>query len=128
MGKRELTGCRVLVVEDEFFLAADLEDALDHSGADIVGPLSSVDTALAQLERAEIDLAVVDINLGGDMAYPLADALLRNNVPFLFASAYDRADVPSRFCEIPHVTKPYAMDDLIHTLAELARTRSANTH
>ena len=122
MSNRNLAGYRVLIVEDEFFLAADLEDAIDRSGAEIIGPLGDLDSALAQVRSHVPDLATVDINLGGDLAYPLADALLREHVPFVFASAYEPDEIPARFRNVPHVVKPYAMDDLIGALASLAGT------
>jgi two-component SAPR family response regulator len=123
MLERRLAGYRVLVVEDEFFLAADLEDALDRSGAEIIGPLSDLDAALAQVRSRVPDLATVDINLGGDMAYPLADELVREHVPFVFASSYEPEQIPARFQGIPHVVKPYAMEDLIGVLSALAAQR-----
>jgi CheY-like chemotaxis protein len=120
---RHLAGYRVLVVEDEFFLAADLLDALDRSGAEIVGPLADLDAALNEVQHDHVDLATVDINLGGDMAYPLADTLMRRNVPFIFATAYAPDEIPERFRRVPQVTKPYTMQDIVGALSALAGAR-----
>ena len=72
---QERSGHRVLVAEDEYFLAGEIEYALVRAGADVIGPPGNVEHALRQVEANGFDLAVLDINLGRDLAYPIADAL-----------------------------------------------------
>jgi DNA-binding response OmpR family regulator len=117
----KLTGRRVLVVEDEFFLAADLEDTLTRAGADVVGPIPDLQAALAQVQMDAIDLAVLDVNLRGDeKAYPIADALSERGVPFLFASAYAPSDLPGRHRNVRYLEKPLNMAGVVKALGELA--------
>jgi CheY-like chemotaxis protein len=98
---------RVLVVEDEFFLAEDLANALRAAGADVIGPAPSIDAALDLLDEAEqLDGAILDINLQGEKAYPVADALLERMIPFVFATGYDPAHIPPRYDTVPRCYKP----------------------
>lgn len=81
------SGKRVLIVEDEYFVAQDTSRALEKAGAIVVGPAASVDDGLRLVHRPEkIDAAILDINLDGDMVYPIADLLERMNIPFVFAT------------------------------------------
>jgi CheY-like chemotaxis protein len=102
-----LAGRRLLVVEDEYFLADDLAKALRAEGAEVIGPASNVDAALDPLDETEgLDGAVVDINLQGEKAYPVADALIERAIPFMFATGYDQATIPARYGDVPRCQKP----------------------
>ena len=79
---------RVLIVEDEFLLVMLLEDLLPTLGYTVAGSAGSVEHALAKLDTAEVDLAVVDVNLAGEPSFPVADALRARGVPFLFTTGY----------------------------------------
>ena len=103
----KLTGQRILLVEDDFYIAEDMTWQLEAGGAKVIGPVASVDAAIAIIEQSEpIDGAVVDVNLQGVMSWPIADALLRRGVPFVFATGYDRAYIPERYAEIACCEKP----------------------
>ena len=81
-----LRGTRILVVEDEYLLADDLNNALADAGAHVLGPAASVEDATALIgNEATIDAAILDVNLRGDMVFPLADALRERGIPFAFA-------------------------------------------
>ena len=98
---------RILVVEDEYFLAVDLERELTAAGATVIGPAPSIEDALALIESSpEVDAAVLDINLGGEMSYPVADALTTRFVPFLFATGYNAQDIPTRYARVTRLDKP----------------------
>src|SRR5215471_6948863 len=99
--------CRVLIVEDEYFLATDLEESLRSEGAEIVGPVCELSQALAQVNEDGFDAAVIDINLHGQSAYPIADKLMGQHVPFVFATGYSQEALPSRFWEVKRFEKPY---------------------
>ena len=111
-----LQGCRVLVVEDEYFIADDLAAALVAAGAEVVGPAPTVDAALALLERQRVDCAVLDVNLRGQMAFPLADELRRWGVPFVFATGYDASVVPAQYRDVARWQKPFDIGDLMRAL------------
>ena len=102
-----LAGRRLLVVEDEYLLADDLAKALSADGAEVIGPAPSVDAALDLLDETdELDGAVVDLNLQGEMAYPVADALRERDIPFVFSTGYDQSTIPSRYGDTPRCEKP----------------------
>ncbi|WBH16319.1 response regulator [Sphingomonas radiodurans] len=102
-----LAGRTVLVIEDDYFIAEDMACQLAANGAEIIGPAASVDAAMALIEQTErIDGAVMDINLQGLMAWPIADALLKRGVHFVFATGYDSASIPARYAEIIRCEKP----------------------
>jgi len=109
-GQAFFHGRCVLVVEDEYFLADCLACDLRETGAVVVGPVGSVEDALALVEAAErLDGAVVDINLHGEMAFPVADALIARGVPLVFATGYDHASLPKAYAAIPGCQKPVDM-------------------
>ena len=104
----DFKGRRVLIVEDEYFLADDIARALFQLGAVAVGPVPTREQALAHLENGKrIDACVLDINLRGEMAFPVADALLTRGIPFVFATGYDQAMVPAGYAGVPHWEKPF---------------------
>lgn len=103
----DLKGRRVLVVEDEFYIALDMSDALEDHGAEVLGPTASVADAVDLIESTDhIDAAVVDLNLRGEFAFPVARALIKRNVPFVFATGYDAEVIPGEFRSIIRCEKP----------------------
>jgi len=112
---------RILVVEDEFVIATDLQHRLEAIGVVVIGPIGSVERAVATIEsEANLDAAIVDMNLGGQMAYPVADALVRRRLPFVFASGYGEDVLRDRYPNAINCNKPYefralmlALDDVL---------------
>jgi CheY-like chemotaxis protein len=101
-----LAGKAILVVEDDFFIATGLRGSLEMMGVQVLGPVGRVDDALALIARSErIDAALLDLNLHGVMAYPVADALSERRVPFMFITGYDHTAIPERFSTVPHSQK-----------------------
>jgi CheY-like chemotaxis protein len=120
--QQSLTGRRVLIVEDEFFVADDLAQAVAQLGGEIVGPVPTCEEALVLLSMAEqIDIAVLDINLEDEAVFPVADALTRQGVPFLFATGYSQATVPPQYQHVPRWEKPFTPEDLAQALPKLMR-------
>jgi CheY-like chemotaxis protein len=110
---------RVLLVEDEMFVVWLFEDMLADLGCTVVGPASSVNQALAMIEAEAIDVAVLDINLNGQMSYPIADALAARGVPFVFSTGYDKDVLLDGYRTFPVLQKPIQRSELSDTLAEL---------
>lgn len=110
-------GMRVLIVEDEFYLADDLAQELRKQGAEVIGPVGTVDAASAVVDERRIDYAVLDMNLHGDMAFPIADRLREHRVPFLIATGYNSASLPDRFSALPRVEKPFGPAEVIPHVA-----------
>jgi CheY-like chemotaxis protein len=120
MAEQTLTGRRVLVVEDEYLLADDLTQSLIEAGADVLGPAPSIEEATALIAaEAHIDAAVLDVNLRGEMVFPVADALRARGIPFAFATGYDQGALPDRFSDAPRVEKPFKGFRVASTLRPL---------
>ena len=112
-----VTGRSLLVVEDEYALAFDLAGWLESKGADVLGPVESVADALALLDEDALpDVAVLDINLGSERVFPVADALQAAGVPFVFLSGYDSRVVPQPYRNVPLCTKPVDNAQLLRAL------------
>jgi CheY-like chemotaxis protein len=117
MATSSLHNRRVLVVEDEFLLAMTLKDWLESAGYVVVGPAPSVDKALKAIEsETVINGAVVDVNLGGVLAYAVADRLLARNIPFIFTSGYENDLLRTRYPQIRNCHKPYLLSDVQQAL------------
>jgi len=112
MTESSLTGSRVLIVEDEYYLADDIAEVLRSCGADVVGPVGSLAEA-NELARTGIDCAILDMNLRGEMAYALADRLSEAGIPFVIATGYNSASLPQRFAGQPRVEKPFSPEKII---------------
>ncbi|MEF2073858.1 response regulator [Consotaella aegiceratis] len=108
-----LAGLRVFLVEDEALVAMQLEDMLIDFGCEVVGLAMRLNKALEMLEQLhDIDVAVLDVNLGGERVYPVAEKLCGRGVPIVFATGYGRSgvDVDWRHCRI--LQKPYTSNQL----------------
>ena len=92
-----LKGKRILVVEDEMLIALLFEDILADFDCSVVGPALKISPALALAQTADIDAAILDVNLGGDSSFPVADILRQRGVPLIFASGYGSVGLPSEW-------------------------------
>lgn len=118
-----LCHCRVLAVEDEYFIAEELEAALRNAGATVVGPAPSVAAALDLLEGGPApEAALLDVNLAGEMVYPVADRLTARGVPFLFITGYDQSAVPERYAGVRRLEKPFEPRDVLREIRCLLDT------
>jgi CheY-like chemotaxis protein len=109
-----LGGLRLLVVEDEALVAMMLEDMLDEFGCivvDVAGTLSK-GLDLAANEQLLFDGAILDVNLGGEKVYPVADRLVARGVPFIFCTGYGLDGLSADFAHVPTLAKPYRREDL----------------
>lgn len=112
-GSKPLADYRILVVEDEYFIALQIASDIINAGAEVVGPVGTLENALRALdEHARLDAAVLDINLRGEKVYPAADVLMARGIPFLFATGYDQAVIPERFAGVVRCDKPPSLADL----------------
>ncbi|HEX8303148.1 response regulator [Sphingomonas sp.] len=120
MPEQSLRGCRILIVEDEYLLADDLSYALSEAGAQVLGPIASVEDAQTFIAGGDpIDAAVLDVNLRGDLIFPVAEALQDRGVPFAFATGYDQWALPTRFADVPRVEKPFKSHKVAAVLGPL---------
>lgn len=114
-----LNGLRVLVVEDEMMVSMLIEDMLGDLGCIVVGPAARLDEALDLANAGELDCAVLDVNLGGQPIFPLADVLRSKGKPFAFATGYGDAGLRDVDKGTPVLQKPFRESDLARVLGEL---------
>jgi len=119
-GSGPLTGRRVLIVEDEYFLADDIVRALTALGARIIGPYGDIDEATDIVDRdVAIDAAIVDLNLRGGMAFPLARVLRSRKVPLVFTTGYDRGSIEPEFQDVRLWGKPLDIKAMARELTSM---------
>jgi CheY-like chemotaxis protein len=110
-------GRRVLVVEDEFLAALTTVDFLESIGCEVVGPAARLSPALELAQSEALDAAVLDINIAGEMIWPVAERLQARGIPYLFLSAYPGKNiVPLIFAAAPYLLKPLEPDHLARQL------------
>lgn len=119
-GTSELEGQTILVAEDEYFLATEISRALKTAGAEVVGPFPTVADAMAALDKRRLSAGLIDINLRGEMVYPLADLFRQRGIPFVFMTGYDRAALPPAYRDVPICDKPVNVRDFVLQLAAVA--------
>ena len=115
-----LAGLKVLVVEDEMMVSMLIEDMLSDLGCVVVGPASRLDEAMELAQAGGIDCAVLDVNLGGQPIFPLADLLRQMGRPFAFATGYGDAGLRDVDKGSPVLQKPFREGDLARVLGELS--------
>lgn len=111
-------GARILVVEDEYYIADDLRRTLTSAGVIVVGPASTVAAASKALEEA-FDCAVIDLNLHGESTVPIAKRLAAEGKPFAIATGYGSGAVPAEFKQTPRIEKPFDPAALVEMVRQL---------
>lgn len=121
-----LSGIRVLLVEDETLVAMLLEDMIADLGGAVVDSASRVGRALDVLRERDgaIDLVVLDVNLGGEEAFPVAAALAERGVPFAFSTGYGSAGLPEAWRSRPTLQKPFTQAQVESVLRQALESRS----
>ena len=118
---KSLMADRVLLVEDEALIGMMMKNMLTELGLSVVGPYARMADALAAARNGAFDAAILDVNLDGELAYPIADILVDRKLPFAFITGYDTQSIDERFAQIPTIQKPIARDALQTVLT--TRTR-----
>jgi CheY-like chemotaxis protein len=129
MASSPLRERRILVVEDEYLIAMSLQDALENAGSIVLGPAPSVDKAIKTIEsEVHIDAAVLDVNLGGVLAFPVADMLIARKIPFVFTSGYEDNVLRTRYAEVKNCRKPYLFRAMEEALVEAMSRSTTQEH
>jgi len=100
------TGNRVLLVEDEILVAMMMKDILTELGFSVIGPFSRLPEAMVAAVHEDINAGIIDVNLGGEFVYPVADVLAARQIPFVFITGYGVESIDGRFAHVPIVKKP----------------------
>jgi two-component SAPR family response regulator len=122
-----LDGIRVLVVEDEFFIALELETIIRNLGGTVAGPVAHLDAARTLIRQKKINCAILDVKLDGNTSLPLADDLIASGLPVILVSGYDSAQLPNRFADTPKLGKPVSVDELARVLKGIFQQGSSPT-
>ena len=110
---------RVLIVEDEFLVAMELEFMLEELGHRVIKVVTGLIEAIGIAQTADIDFAVLDINLGGAKSFPVAEVLRGRGIPFVFASGYGSDGLVASYRHERALRKPYERRELKRTIAEI---------
>jgi CheY-like chemotaxis protein len=121
--RRVAPGNRLLLVEDEALTGMMMSDMLTELGFDVIGPFGRVADAMAAVGREEFQAAVLDVNLDGEMVYPVADAVLARGVPFVFVTGYSAEGIDRRFAQVPVLQKPIERQMLQSVFVDGGRRR-----
>ena len=113
-----LAGSRILVVEDEPLIAMLIEDILRERGCDVIGPASTVADGLRLATADRLDAALLDVNIGEETVYPVADALRRLDVPFVFVTGLPGDDLSEPYRVQPTIRKPIFRRDFAERVVE----------
>lgn len=116
---RPLEGKRILVLEDDYYLATDEKALLESAGATVVGPFGTASSRDHLPDRGSVDAALVDINLGSGPSFDTARTLAERNIPFAFVTGYDATMVPEDLSHVERIEKPIRERQVIAALARL---------
>ena len=113
-----LSGLRVVLVEDEFLVAALIADCLEEAGAEVIGPIGTLVEAERSAASEDFELAVLDWNLDGEQSDPVARILVARRIPCVISTGY--GGVHQEFAQFPVIAKPYEPALLVQLLAHAA--------
>ena len=113
---KDLSGRRVLVIEDESIVSMLIEDAILEMGCELAGCASRLEDALEKAGSMVFDIAILDVNLAGKETFPVAEVLMRRGIPFLFATGYGASRFPPSMKGVPILHKPFLNDALERAL------------
>jgi two-component SAPR family response regulator len=124
---KPVEGLAVFVVEDEALVLLNLEDMLEELGCTVVGPVMRIDRAEQFIENGiSADVAILDVNVAGEMIFPFARKLADLNIPIVFATGYGRSGLPDDFHHHPILQKPYTADDVTKGLLKAVNGADAD--
>ena len=118
-GEPDLSGHRVLVVEDDYYLASDAARALQGAGAEVMGPCATEEDARSEVEQQRPDAVVLDINLGSGPSFKLAERLKDAGIPLVFTTGYDPEVIPVEFDGVERLQKPVELRRIVGAIARL---------
>ena len=121
-----MDGRRILIVEDNYLVAAGLSDVMAGHGGIVVGPVSSVVAALKIIRGEALDGVLLDVQLSDGNCVQVATALIERNIPFVVVTGYERSTIPAVLRRAPYLGKPTAAGDLVEVARATFRSPSAS--
>lgn len=118
-----LASKRVLVIEDELLISMLIEDILFDEDCKVVGPFTNLADALSAARHETVDVALLDVNLRGELVYPVADILTERGIPFVFLSGYGKDAIPTGHPEWQACSKPFESKELVRILSQRIQDR-----
>jgi CheY-like chemotaxis protein len=118
-----LVGRRVLIVEDDFLIAASLSNLLEEHGCIVSGPVFTVKEAVEVMDREAVDGAILDYKVQDGLALAVAERLRQQGIPFVFVTGYQREHLPAELRTAPYLAKPVLPDVLIEVIARVWPSR-----
>jgi DNA-binding response OmpR family regulator len=112
-----LRGLRILVAEDALMIADLIAEGLEAEGCRVVGPVPRVEEGVALAEHEQLDGALLDIDLHGEVSYPIAAVLVERHVPFAFLTGFTEKVLPAAYHDVPRLAKPFYLRDLLTLIA-----------
>jgi len=109
---------RVLIVEDEAMIAGLIESILRKGGWSVVGPVGTLERALATIDRERLDAALLDVRINGRDVYAVADVLIGRGIPFVFVSGFARKEMPPGYRDCAYIAKPFTPQAILALLEE----------
>lgn len=103
---KELAGRRVLIVEDRYLIASEIADEVRNLGGEVLGPVANLEAASEIVREGRADLALLDVDLDGELVFPVAEELARRDAPFAFLTGYDEQTLPEAWRGRPRLVKP----------------------
>jgi len=125
MDNTTLAGTRILLVEDDASISMMMEEFMETLGCVVVAAPSRLAAAAKQAAEGDFDMATLDINLAGELSYPVADILRSRAIPFLFVTGYGTLGVPDHLRDAPLLAKPFPMRQLAAILGTIKASRIA---
>jgi DNA-binding response OmpR family regulator len=112
---------RALIVEDEIMVAMYVEDLLTDLGFEVAGIATDLDQAMRLARQGTFDFAVLNINLAGELSFPVAQVLRERGIPFMFASGYGSKGLSNEFRTAVRIQKPFLGRDLAHAISKIVQ-------
>ncbi|WP_162291018.1 response regulator [Erythrobacter colymbi] len=121
MTDRTLSGCRIVILEDDYYQASDCRFILEQEGAHVVAVTSRIPDLSALLAQGRIDVVLIDINLGYGLSFDFARELKGQAIPFVFLTGYDAAMLPDDLAGSAYLSKPADGTRIVAMLAEMTK-------
>jgi CheY-like chemotaxis protein len=121
MTDRTLSGCRIVILEDDYYQASDCRFILEQEGAKVVAVTSRIPDLSALLAEGRLDVVLIDINLGYGLSFDFARELKAKGIPFVFLTGYDAAMLPDDLAGSAYLSKPADGARIVAMLAEMTK-------